>query len=56
MPKINRPRFGSLQFWPRKRAEKEIPSVNWKTIKGKGILGFITYKVGMATEIGRAHV
>ena len=51
MPKINRPRFGSLQFWPRKRAEKQIPSVNWKTVKGKGLLGFITYKVGMATAI-----
>src|SRR3989304_5517813 len=50
-----RPRFGSLQFWPRKRAEKQIPSVNWSVVKGDGksdsILGFITYKVGMGTAL-----
>jgi len=48
-----RPRFGSLQFWPRKRAAKEIPSVNWKMVHGdgksEGLLGFIAYKVGMIT-------
>ena len=42
-----RPRFGSLQIWPRKRAERFIPSVNWKVIPGNGLLGFIAYKVGM---------
>src|SRR6185437_11819844 len=55
MAKLSTPRKGSLQFWPRKRAEKQIPSVNWSTIKGKsgvsGILGFLTYKVGMATAL-----
>lgn len=49
------PRYGSLQFWPRKRAEKQLPSVNWKVIKGDGktdsILGFIVYKVGMTTAL-----
>jgi len=49
--KISRPRFGSLQFWPRKRAERFIPSVNWDVIKGDGFLGFIAYKAGMATAI-----
>ena len=49
MAKLSRPRFGSLQFWPRKRAEKEIHSVNWKEIKAEGIQGFIGYKVGMTT-------
>jgi len=44
-----RPRFGSLQYYPRKRAAKQIPSVNWRVVKGDGILGFIGYKVGMAT-------
>ncbi len=52
---VKRPRFGSLQFWPRKRAEKQIPSVNWKPIKGDGktdsLLGFIAYKVGMRTAL-----
>jgi len=49
MPTAKSPRKGSLQFWPRKRANKQIPSVNWRPIKGEGILGFITYKVGMAS-------
>ncbi|OIO80509.1 50S ribosomal protein L3 [Candidatus Pacearchaeota archaeon CG1_02_32_132] len=52
MPKSSRPRHGSLQFWPRKRAEKFIPSVNWKHIKAdEGMLGFISYKAGMGTAI-----
>jgi large subunit ribosomal protein L3 len=42
------PRKGSLQFWPRKRVNKFLPSVNWKAISsGKNIKGFIGYKVGM---------
>ncbi len=51
MPKS--PRHGSLQFYPRKRASRFIPSVNWSTIRTdfSGILGFISYKVGMATAI-----
>ena len=51
MAKISRPRKGSLQYYPRKRASKFLPSVNWKTISSKeqGILGFIVYKVGMAS-------
>lgn len=53
MAKISRPRFGSLQFWPRKRAEKFLPSVNWKSVRAEsdGILGFISYKAGMSTAI-----
>ena len=51
----SKPRHGSLQYWPRKRAEKAIPSVNWKVVKGDGktdsFLGFITYKVGMGTAL-----
>jgi len=52
MSKINSPRKGSLQFWPRKRANKFLPSVNWSTIKKdstKGLKGFICYKAGMAS-------
>ncbi len=42
-------RSGSLQFYPRVRAKKVIPSVNWKPISknGVGFMGFIGYKVGM---------
>lgn len=44
------PRKGSLQFWPRKRVSKFLPSVNWKGISsGKNIKGFIGYKAGMAS-------
>jgi large subunit ribosomal protein L3 len=42
-------RHGSLQFWPRSRAEKLMPDVSWNAISVKepGLLGFIGYKVGM---------
>lgn len=49
MAKLSRPRYGSLQFWPRKRAERAVPRVNWNVVKGNGLLGVIGYKVGMAT-------
>ncbi len=44
------PRKGSLQFWPRKRAAKFLPSINWDAIdSSKKIKGFICYKAGMAS-------
>ncbi len=53
MPKLSRPRHGSLQFYPRKRANKAIPRVNWDpvldNVKEEGVLGIIGYKVGMAS-------
>jgi large subunit ribosomal protein L3 len=55
MAKLSKSRDGSLQFWPRKRATKILPSVNWDNLKGKdktsSLLGFIVYKVGMATVL-----
>lgn len=52
-----RPRRGSLQFYPRKRAAKILPSANWTPVvaaaKEEGLLGFIAYKAGMATAIVR---
>ncbi len=48
MPTTKSPRKGSLQFWPRKRANKFLPSVNWKAIDSdKKLKGFICYKAGM---------
>ncbi len=40
---------GSLQFYPRVRAKKVVPSVNWAPLKkdGVGVMGFVGYKVGM---------
>jgi len=50
MPTRKSPRKGSLQYWPRKRAAKFLPSVNWKAIhSGKSIKGFICYKAGMVS-------
>jgi len=45
----SQPRSGSLQIWPRKRAERFLPGVNWNAIQNEsaGLLGFIGYKVGM---------
>lgn len=53
MPKTSSPRRGSLQYWPRKRARKLLPSVNWKAISSsdKGLMGFICYKAGMKSAI-----
>ncbi len=48
MPKTRRPRFGSLQFYPRKRAKKEIARVrSWANLSEPKLLGFAGYKVGM---------
>jgi len=51
MAKNSKPREGSLQFWPRKKARKFLPSSNWKALKQEGLLGFIVYKVGMSSAI-----
>jgi len=55
MPSRKSPRKGSLQFWPRKRASKFLPRVNWNAINDsyanadKGLKGFICYKAGMSS-------
>ncbi len=52
MPSKKSPRKGSLQFWPRKRASKFLPRVNWNAIKSdsnKNLKGFICYKAGMVS-------
>ncbi len=50
MSTIRRPRKGSLQFWPRKRASKFLPRVNWSSINSKKIVkGFICYKACMVS-------
>ncbi|VVB83617.1 50S ribosomal protein L3 [uncultured archaeon] len=48
----NSPRKGSMQYWPRKRAKKILPSPNWNAVKSdsnKKLKGFICYKAGMAS-------
>lgn len=53
MPTAKRPRRGSLQFYPRVRANKVLPSANHRPLSASkpGLLGFIGYKVGMATAL-----
>ena len=48
----NRIHKGSLQFYPRVRAKKVIPKVNWRSVPAdgrSGLLGFVGYKVGMVS-------
>ena len=48
MPSIRSPRQGSLQFWPRRRAKKELARVRfWARTKEAKPLGFIGYKAGI---------
>ena len=48
MPNIRKPRKGSLQFWPRKRAKRHYARVrSWAQLKEAKPLGFAGYKVGM---------
>lgn len=48
MPNIRKPRKGSLQYWPRKRAKRQYAKVrSWAKIKEPKPLGFAGYKVGM---------
>src|SRR3989344_4451341 len=48
MPRTRRPRYASMQFWPRKRAQSEVASVrSWPATKESNVLGFAGYKVGM---------
>jgi large subunit ribosomal protein L3 len=50
MPTRKSPRKGSLQYWPRKRAKKFLPSINWEAIDSETLLkGFIGYKAGMVS-------
>lgn len=48
MPQKRRPRHGSLQYWPRKRAKRVFARVrSWCKIDEAKLLGFAGYKVGM---------
>ncbi len=48
MANIHKPRKGTLQFWPRKRAKRIYPRIkNWPKVDATKLLGFAGYKVGM---------
>ena len=49
-----KPRDGSLQYYPRKRASKVLSRVNWDILENKTdnkVLGFLVYKVGMKSAL-----
>ncbi|MBI5159429.1 50S ribosomal protein L3 [Candidatus Micrarchaeota archaeon] len=48
MGKINKPRHGSMAFWPRKRAGKQTPRIKfWPKVKEVTPLSIAGYKAGM---------
>ena len=48
MAKARNPRHGSMQFWPRKRANRAYAKVrSYANSNEKNIVGFAGYKVGM---------
>lgn len=48
MPHRNRPRRGTLQFWPRKRAKRIYPRTrHWPESSEAKPLGFAGWKAGM---------
>ena len=47
--KKKRPRRGSLQYWPRKRARRQTPIIkSWPVSQEVKPLGFLGYKAGMS--------
>ena len=54
MAKLENPRHGSMQFWPRRRAKKIIPKVrSWAKAQPNKLNAFLGYKVGMCTVMAR---
>jgi large subunit ribosomal protein L3 len=48
MPTTRKPRSGSMQYWPRKRAKRPFARVRYFAAGAEpGLLGFAGYKVGM---------
>lgn len=48
MPKAHKPRLGSMQYWPRKRARHSLARIrSWAANNKAKPLGFIGYKAGM---------
>ncbi len=47
MGKARSPRHGSMQFWPRVRAQSETPRIRSWGKADSGVLGFAGYKAGM---------
>src|SRR3989344_6475145 len=49
MANKRKPRKGSMQYWPRKRARRQYPRVRyWAAVQDAKPLGFAGYKAGMS--------
>ncbi|MCK4491904.1 MAG: 50S ribosomal protein L3 [Candidatus Altiarchaeales archaeon] len=56
MAKSHKPRSGSMAFYPRKRAKKEVPRIHsWVDTGEATLLGFTGYKVGMTHILAVDH-
>lgn len=48
MGRAHKPRAGSMQYWPRKRAKRIYPRIRaWANLDTNVLLGFLGYKAGM---------
>jgi large subunit ribosomal protein L3 len=48
MGKAHKPKAGSMQYWPRKRAKRIYPKIrSWANLDTISLLGFLGYKAGM---------
>ena len=48
MANVRRPRKGSLQFWPKRKAKRQYAKIkSWSKDKNVSLLGFAGYKAGM---------
>ncbi len=47
MATVRKPRAGSMQYWPRKRAKRAYARIRHSPQKEKGLVAFAGYKVGM---------
>ncbi|MEK6835056.1 MAG: 50S ribosomal protein L3 [Nanoarchaeota archaeon] len=48
MGRAHKPKAGSMQYWPRKRARRIYPRVRaWADLETTNLLGFLGYKAGM---------
>ncbi|MEK6862557.1 MAG: 50S ribosomal protein L3 [Nanoarchaeota archaeon] len=48
MGRAHKPKAGSMQYWPRKRAKRIYPRIRtWANLDTTNLLGFLGYKAGM---------
>jgi large subunit ribosomal protein L3 len=62
MPEVKKPRTGTMQFWPRKRASRiyprlsTYPSVDSESVEKPKLLAFAGYKAGMTQIVAKDQI